>query len=126
MAGELTRYQETPGHGRDHDAARADLELGWAEMDAVDEAWPSAPSGKDAKAVRSSRASSCLPTYCQAHGHPLVAGELKRDHVQAFIADQPAIKFSRTPTAFYGRLPALEKIALISRLERLRARPPRW
>jgi site-specific recombinase XerD len=31
-----------------------------------------------------------LATCCQAHGHPLLAGELRRDHVQAFIADQLA------------------------------------
>ena len=31
-----------------------------------------------------------LATYCQAHGHPLLAGELRRDHVQAFIANQLA------------------------------------
>jgi len=31
-----------------------------------------------------------LATYCQAHGHPLLAGELKREHIQAFIADQLA------------------------------------
>jgi len=29
-----------------------------------------------------------LATYCQAHGHPLIAGELEREHIQAFIADQ--------------------------------------
>src|SRR5215213_10922909 len=31
-----------------------------------------------------------LATYCQAHGHPLVAGELQREHVQYFIAYQLA------------------------------------
>jgi site-specific recombinase XerC len=31
-----------------------------------------------------------LATYCQAHGHPGLAGELQREHVQAFIADQLA------------------------------------
>jgi site-specific recombinase XerD len=29
-----------------------------------------------------------LAAYCQAHGQPLLAGELRRDHIQAFIADQ--------------------------------------
>ena len=29
-----------------------------------------------------------LATYCQAHGHPLLAGELQREHIQDFIADQ--------------------------------------
>jgi hypothetical protein len=29
-----------------------------------------------------------LATYGQAHGHPLLAGELRREHIQAFIADQ--------------------------------------
>ena len=29
-----------------------------------------------------------LAAYCQAHGKPLLAGELRRDHIQAFIADQ--------------------------------------
>jgi hypothetical protein len=31
-----------------------------------------------------------LATYCQAHGRPLHAGELHREHIQAFIADQLA------------------------------------
>jgi Phage integrase, N-terminal SAM-like domain len=31
-----------------------------------------------------------LATYCQAHGSPLLAGELRRGHIQAFIADQLA------------------------------------
>jgi integrase/recombinase XerC len=31
-----------------------------------------------------------LATYCQAHGHSLVAGELRRVHIQCFIADQLA------------------------------------
>jgi site-specific recombinase XerD len=31
-----------------------------------------------------------LATYCQAHGHPLLAGELRREHIQEFIADQLA------------------------------------
>jgi integrase/recombinase XerC len=31
-----------------------------------------------------------LATYCQAHGHPVLAGELQREHVQLFIADQLA------------------------------------
>jgi site-specific recombinase XerD len=31
-----------------------------------------------------------LATYCQAHGNPLLAGELRREHLQAFIADQLA------------------------------------
>jgi hypothetical protein len=25
---------------------------------------------------------------CQAHGHPILAGELRREHIQDFIADQ--------------------------------------
>src|SRR5215204_3113398 len=29
-----------------------------------------------------------LATYCQAHGHPLLAGEFRREHIQDFIADQ--------------------------------------
>ena len=29
-----------------------------------------------------------LATYLQAHGKPLLAGELRREHIQAFIADQ--------------------------------------
>ena len=28
-----------------------------------------------------------LATYCQAHGRPLPAGELQREHIQSFIAD---------------------------------------
>jgi len=31
-----------------------------------------------------------LASYCQAHGHPLLARELEREHIQAFIADQLA------------------------------------
>jgi integrase/recombinase XerC len=31
-----------------------------------------------------------LASYCQAHGKPLLAGELEREHVQDFIADQLA------------------------------------
>src|SRR5919107_74211 len=31
-----------------------------------------------------------LATYGQAHGHPVLASELEREHVQAFIADQLA------------------------------------
>src|SRR5215216_2319107 len=29
-----------------------------------------------------------LATHCQAHGHPLLADELQREHLQDFIADQ--------------------------------------
>jgi Phage integrase, N-terminal SAM-like domain len=31
-----------------------------------------------------------LATYCQAHGQPLLTGELKRQHIQCFIADHLA------------------------------------
>ena len=31
-----------------------------------------------------------LATYCHAHGHPVLAGELQREHIQEFIADQLA------------------------------------
>jgi site-specific recombinase XerD len=31
-----------------------------------------------------------LATYCQAHGQPLLARDLQREHVQTFIADQLA------------------------------------
>jgi hypothetical protein len=31
-----------------------------------------------------------LATYCQAHGNPLLAGDLEREHFQDFIADQLA------------------------------------
>jgi hypothetical protein len=31
-----------------------------------------------------------LATFCQSHGQPLLAGELRREHIQAFIADQLA------------------------------------
>ena len=31
-----------------------------------------------------------LATYCQAHAHPLLASELEREHIQAFIAHQLA------------------------------------
>jgi integrase/recombinase XerC len=31
-----------------------------------------------------------LAVYCESHGSPLLAGELQREHIQAFIADQLA------------------------------------
>ena len=31
-----------------------------------------------------------LATYCQARGHPLLTGKLRREHIQDFIADQLA------------------------------------
>ena len=31
-----------------------------------------------------------LATYCQAHAQPLLASQLQREHIQAFIADQLA------------------------------------
>jgi integrase/recombinase XerD len=31
-----------------------------------------------------------LATYCQAHGYPVLTGELRREHIQEFIADQLA------------------------------------
>jgi hypothetical protein len=31
-----------------------------------------------------------LAAHCQAHGHPILAGELRREHIQDFIADQLA------------------------------------
>ena len=31
-----------------------------------------------------------LATYCRAHGQPLLASDLRREHVQEFIADQLA------------------------------------
>ena len=31
-----------------------------------------------------------LATYCQAHDHPVLAGELRREHIQDFIADELA------------------------------------
>ena len=31
-----------------------------------------------------------LATHCEAHGHPILAGELRRGHIQDFIADQLA------------------------------------
>jgi integrase/recombinase XerD len=31
-----------------------------------------------------------LATYCQSHGSPLLAGELQREHIQDFTADQLA------------------------------------
>jgi hypothetical protein len=43
-----------------------------------------------------------LATYCQAHGAPLLAGELRREHVQAFIADQLAAGSRRPRTTAIG------------------------
>jgi integrase/recombinase XerC len=31
-----------------------------------------------------------LAAYCQVHGNPILAGELRREHIQSFIADQLA------------------------------------
>jgi integrase/recombinase XerC len=41
-----------------------------------------------------------LATYCRAHGRPLLAGELHREHIQAFIADQLA---RRKPATAHNR-----------------------
>jgi hypothetical protein len=41
-----------------------------------------------------------LATHCQAHGHPILAGELRREHIQNFIADQLA---RWKPTAAHNR-----------------------
>ena len=43
-----------------------------------------------------------LASYCQAHGHPVLAGELQREHVQLFIADQLAAGSQRPPTTATG------------------------
>jgi hypothetical protein len=39
-----------------------------------------------------------LATYCQAHGQPLLAGELRREHLQEFIAASSSAGSRRPPT----------------------------
>jgi hypothetical protein len=43
-----------------------------------------------------------LASYCQAHGHPLLASDLEREHVQVFIADQLARWKPATATTATG------------------------
>ena len=43
-----------------------------------------------------------LASYCQTHGHPLLASELEREHIQAFIADQLARWKPATATTATG------------------------
>jgi site-specific recombinase XerD len=53
-----------------------------------------------------------LATYCHAHGQPLLAGELQREHIQAFIADQLARWKPATAHNRYRGLHAFFKWAL--------------
>ena len=53
-----------------------------------------------------------LATFCQAHGQPLLAGELHREHIQAFIADQLARWKPATAHNCYRGLHALFKWAV--------------
>src|ERR671910_3684973 len=53
-----------------------------------------------------------LATHCQPHGHPLLAGELRREHIQAFIADQLARWKPATAHNRYRGLHAFFKWAL--------------
>jgi len=53
-----------------------------------------------------------LATFCEAHGMPLRAGELQREHLQAFIADQLARWKPATAHNRYRGLHAFFKWAL--------------
>ncbi len=53
-----------------------------------------------------------LATYCQAHGHPILAGELRREHIQCFIADQLARWKPATAHNHYRGLHAFSKSAV--------------
>ena len=63
-----------------------------------------------------------LATYCQAHGHPILAGELRREHIQDFIADQLARWKPATAHNRYRGLHAFFKWAVA----RATSRPARW
>jgi hypothetical protein len=43
-----------------------------------------------------------LASYCQAHGHPRVAREFEREHIQVFIADPLAVWSRPPPTTATG------------------------
>src|SRR5215216_2900703 len=53
-----------------------------------------------------------LATHCQAHGHPILADELLREHIQAFIADQLGRWKPATAHNRYGGLHAFFKWAM--------------
>jgi integrase/recombinase XerC len=53
-----------------------------------------------------------LASYCQANGQPLLAGELQRQHIQAFIADQLACWTPATAHNRYRGLHAFFKWAV--------------
>jgi site-specific recombinase XerC len=53
-----------------------------------------------------------LATYCHAHGKPLLSSELKREHIQEFIADQLARWKPATAHNRYRGLHAFLKWAL--------------
>ena len=59
-----------------------------------------------------------LAAYCQAHGHPVLAGELQREHVQLFIADQLARWKPATAHNRYRGLHAFFKWAATAEDER--------
>jgi site-specific recombinase XerD len=63
-----------------------------------------------------------LATYCQAHGAPMLAGELRREHVQAFIADQLA---RWKPTTAHNRYRGLHAF-FSGWWPRATWRPARW
>src|SRR5262245_11528522 len=69
-----------------------------------------------------------LAAYCEAHGLPLLAEELTRDHVRAFIADQLA---RWKPATAHQRYRSLRKFftwaceeAVIERSPMARMKPP--
>ena len=63
-----------------------------------------------------------LATYCQAHGHTILAGELRREHLQEFIADQLARWKPTTAHNRYRGLHAFFKWAVAEGTWR----PARW
>ena len=54
-----------------------------------------------------------LATYCQAHRHPVLAGELRREHIQEFIADELARWKPTTAHNRYRGLHAFFKWAVV-------------
>ena len=65
-----------------------------------------------------------LALYCEAHGKPLLARQLRREHIQDFIADQLARWKPATAHNRYRGLHAFFKWAVAE--GDLQSSPPRW
>ena len=64
-----------------------------------------------------------LAAYCQAHGMPFLADELKREHIQVFIADQLA---RWKPATAHNRYRAACTPSSSGPWPRATLRPARW